>query len=199
MIKIGSDLDGVWADFYKGFGILANTIGYNNQVRSTREVPSWDFMYQEFTPIECGHLWDAIEASPTVWQDLPPMALDNKFLFQYLFDRTDFTFITSRRGDPENVKLQSSNWFKKFTGVDVSIDKIIVCRSVEKVNYIRDLKLDYYIDDCPAILEQVSKADIDGLFLYGMDLPYTKSVSRELRIKFVDLVSTYLFDIRRVL
>jgi len=156
---IACDIDGVLADFNKGFAKLFPNLDV--PLDSPTFPPVWD--WPEHYGAEPGTLlaaWKHIETSPTFWDDLDPEpgALDALEHLAAAWEKHEIYFVTNRFG--ATCKQQSINWLERqgmpdhHGGISLAPPQIerwdvIIPTPYTKAQIIEEIDADLFIDDRP--------------------------------------------------
>lgn len=146
-MKIGFDIDGVFADFNASFieRVIAST-GKDLFPPRPFDIPTWGYpQLYGYTKEEESKVWNEITKDPYFWYDLSPYSDTQNALYRLSsiacnFD-DDVYFITSRPGVV--AKAQTERWLRDM-GVTIRPTVLI---SSAKGLCAQALKLDTYIDD----------------------------------------------------
>jgi len=134
------DIDGVLADFIKGFMTLAASKYHGVPVYSTFQQKSWS-NFAGLTAEQEVHVWKLACQSPTFWSSLPPLTGPGTFtLLQKLNLQSNLYFATSRVGnDPLH---QSKVWLEEH---GIFRPNVVVTK--RKGEFCRVVNATYAIDD----------------------------------------------------
>lgn len=169
-MKFGIDMDGVLADFTKGFNALVKAeLG----IDLPYPAPSWDWHKAGgVTSKQTSQLWAYIENSMW-WGTLFPLpgaleAIERLNLMTR--GGHDVYFITHRPGTL--AKFLTEMWLK-FHGMD---NPTVLIAAPNKGHLAVGLELDVFVDDKPEnnrhVLEALANNGIDGTRVYLVDAPY---------------------------
>lgn len=144
-MRIGFDVDGVFADFNSAYITkVVEITGRDLFPPRPFDVPCWDYPeYYGYSRKEIAAIWENIKQSPTFWYELEPYPnLYSAITAINRLDKSkhDIYFVTSRPGDGAKQQTEDwlyDQWFRRST-VLISSEKALVCKA---------LRLDHYIDD----------------------------------------------------
>jgi hypothetical protein len=150
IIKIGLDLDGCISNWSKRFSEVARIVFGEHLplVEDESQIKAWDWTkWYPLTKKEISMIWDEVDKIPKFWETLEVLNEDD---FKSLVDFTNkyqnevvVYFITNRHETPgKNTHLQTVNCLKK-NGIENP--QVIVIR--DKASIIKDLQIDYFVDD----------------------------------------------------
>lgn len=192
--KVGSDVDGVWADFNYGFTLMAKKLGYTEKVFTCKDSTTYYHMNQLFTNKQLQELWGYVNESETFWENLPPVTLaSNHYSLDKMIQdkKIDFYLMTQRMGvDPQG---QTQRWFKHFMKLDIPRENIIICSRNRRLDLVKRLDLDYYIDDCPDTLLEVS--ELRSPMCFGVEYSFNSEIRNTENINWVKSVGEYVNQI----
>lgn len=185
------DVDGVLADFRRGWATLAAE-KYN--VILPLQESSWDQLYGP--PLEEGwsdQMWEHIRQSRTFWGSLWSLLSEYETLKlrQLMLDHT-FYFVTSRVG--KTAKQQTEVWLDHVLGLHYLPTVIISKRKADAANA---LDADYVIDDKPGNVLATYYLSPPNRKIYIRDHPFNQfdhEVAGK-RIRRVTSFASFLFDI----
>jgi hypothetical protein len=165
-MKIALDMDGCLAHFTRGYAeVIRRTSGRD---LLTEEMilnpPCWNWdLAAGYTKEEERAAWNHIFSSNEFWQNLPPIPGLGQEFFDDLEALTydhDVYFLTHRAG--KNAKQQTEAWL---------FDRTLTCPTVllsgDKLPLLKALDIQYFVDDKPETLVEVSRsgwAETHGLF-----------------------------------
>jgi hypothetical protein len=143
-LRLGIDVDGVLANFSKGYAKLITEMTGKNlfEPGDVENPPVWDWdRHRGYTKEEVKATWDHIVASPTFWAELEPFADTQEFLM-WLGDRPEYEtyFITNRMNTEPQLQTAfflSENGYP-YPSVVIASDKGRACHG---------LGIDVYLDD----------------------------------------------------
>ena len=170
-VVLGVDLDGVLANFIKGFLVTARKVT-GRDIDINHQQQSWDFENDGIlTKAEVDATWHALKDTYNWWEHLEAMP-GTKALrsFLPLSDEFRFYFITSRvpsEGWP--VEEQSGVWLEDTFAISVPT----VITEKNKGPVCHALKVDYFLDDklenCLEVEQQSPQTRV-----YVKDAPYNR-------------------------
>lgn len=169
--RLGIDLDGVLADFVKGFNkrVLLQTKKVMPAVATC-----WDWYRQAgVTEEEDKLLWKSIANDACFFKDLDPLPNapdDLRLLTKLARDGHQVYFITTRPG--AYAQIQSGDWLLMH-GYRESPAVLLAGSPESKAQLATALKLDLFIDDRPENVQEVSKTDTRTFLL---TTPYNTSM-----------------------
>lgn len=194
MRRVGTDVDGVWSDFNYGFTLMAKRLGYTDKIFTHRDTTTYYHMDQIFTKKQLNELWEYVNESERFWEDLPPVTLScNHYALDKMLqdNKIDLYVMTSRMGiDPAG---QTQRWFKHFAKIDIPRENIFICRRDKRFEMVKRLDLDYYIDDCPETLMEVSM--LPTVACFGVEYSYNTSIRDLDNIHWVKSVGEYVNNV----
>jgi len=155
-MTIGFDVDGVLADFVRGYQSLFVKITGRNAFEPGDDVdpPTWDWpSLRGYTKEETSAVWDAIRQDPTFWLNLEAersgACSTLSTLLPTLERKHSVYFITSRVGD--RVKRQTEIWLDDHLAYSMRAPgfwpTVVIVGHRVKGQVANALKLDAYIDD----------------------------------------------------
>ncbi len=159
-IKVGFDIDAVFANFVKTFTSFANKEKGTPIINHSTERKSW-FLKNEYplSEEEIKELWEKFLEIENIYEEFE---LEDEEDFKAFLDfvkkhntKVEVFFITARRNTKKgkHVIEQTKDWFKKhgYENANVHI-------AFEKGSKAKELELDYFIDDKHTHIEEVLKA-----------------------------------------
>jgi hypothetical protein len=163
--NIAFDLDGVLANFTRGFTRIANHL-YGTPVGDHPSQESW--MFEELPALgldkaKCDGVWKVINESPTFWANLDPFNPSVMFLIEKIKNKV---FITNRPGimPREQSVAFLERWGVYSPTVIVASDKVPVLRDHKVVAMIDD-----YYKNCFPIREAIPEC-----YTAMLHTPYNK-------------------------
>lgn len=144
-MKLGFDVDGIFADFVAGFNNhLIETSGRNLVPADFKDATEWNWsLGLGYTKEEVSTAWDAIKASNDFWVELPGFGDTFDVLKRIMELDHDVYFITHRMG--QLPQLQTQVWLMGY-GYEKPPSVLV---SSHKGLSVKALELDAYIDDKP--------------------------------------------------
>ena len=175
-MRIGFDVDGVFADFNKSFveRVVKETgrdlFGERPYVPTT-----WDYPETHgYTKEEVSAVWNAIINDPNFWLRLEPFGDETFTSLKQIMDldqdlKHDIYFISSRPG--VKSKFQTETWIATHASDFTWRPTVLI--SSEKGACAKALKLDVYIDDYRKNIEEVRLLS-PTTRLYLLDQPWNQ-------------------------
>ncbi len=149
-LKVGFDIDAVFANFVKTFTTFANKIHGTPIIDHSTKRNSW-YLKDEYplSEEELKKVWEKFLELENVYEEFE---LEDEEDFKAFLDfvkkhdtKIEIFFITARRNSRgKSVEEQTKNWFKKH---GYNAKNVFV--AFEKGSKAKELKLDYFIDDKP--------------------------------------------------
>ena len=183
-MRIGFDVDGVLADFSKGYMALIIKLSGRDLFApgDWDNPPCWDWdKFRGYTAEERAMAWKHIVASATFWEELTPLPGNYETLrdvFYTLNGQHELYFITNRTG--VMVKRQTENWLRYYLNL-IHVPTVLITGHGVKGLVAKALNLDAYLDDnfdnCLHCLEQAPTTHT-----YLLDRSYNR-VAAELIMK----------------
>lgn len=170
-MKIACDVDGVLANFTKGYNtLLANIAGEDKAPASTVESPpEWNWDVPVYGPDVVKEAWKRIESSDHFWMSLESLPGAYEALYKLRMPRHtgkhDIYFLTHRMG--KHAKLQTEYWLDDYGFGDGATVLLVG----DKVPVLKALEIEAFIDDKPTTLEAVS-TQLPDIKLYRPDWRY---------------------------
>ena len=166
---IACDIDGVLADFNKGFAKLFP----NLQVPLDSKIfpQLWDWPQALGASLDETHAaWEHIKKSHSFWEDLDPMdgALEAiRLLAEVSIDeKHEVYFVTNRFGP--TCQQQTTNWLCLYGMPEIGVWEVIVPLEETKAEVLAKIGADVFIDDRPDNLKGVAATTTCYLF----NMPY---------------------------
>lgn len=155
--RIALDIDGVFANFNRGFIELLNGIRPHTMavVPETYAPPMWNYPTEDLncTDAEMEEVARHIAESGSWWRKLRPYegAIECLTTINGMLQRQeiDATFITTRRGSAANVRFQTIQW---LSAMGITQPQVVVVLD-SKTPTICALDIDAILDDRPSNLE----------------------------------------------
>jgi hypothetical protein len=142
-LRLGIDVDGVLANFSKGYSeLIIEQTGKNLfQEGDIENPPVWDWdLHRGYTKEEVSAAWKSITASPSFWAMLDPLPDAPEFLTWLWHSEHEVYFITNRMG--VQPQFQTATFLHQFgyklPSVVIATDKGQACAG---------LCIDVYLDD----------------------------------------------------
>lgn len=178
-MRIGIDIDGVLANFWKGYEELhievagADLFGDKKWPNAEPQCWSWPETFG-YTKDQTTEVWKRIRESKVFWYELDPLPEYEAFK-EWISnnDKDEIYFITNRMG--QVPKLQTEVWFGHheipYATVLISEEKGLCCDALD---------LELYIDDKPENITQVElqSPDTNAFLLLR---PYNKDAKSFMR------------------
>jgi 5'(3')-deoxyribonucleotidase len=164
---IGVDIDGVLADFNKGFREVLKTVSGRDLFNGEVWPPCWDWpTHYGYTPEEIAAAWQAVATNPTFWssldhyEDARPML--KALVAQVREEDAEVYFITSRY-ESKGLHGQSLMWLlRKSLGFlrpgEAVLPTVVIARG-NKGLLAQGLGLTHFVDDKPENCVSVALAN----------------------------------------
>lgn len=135
------DIDGVLANFTRGFTSIAAELGLVEEAWDNDQQPTWDFNFH-VDPV-----WAVVNDVPDFWRNLPVLARDQDIEAMWRL-HVPILYLTGRRG-PTNVVDQTERWL-----LDHGFPLGEIVLSSGKAGYLAHRKHEVLavIDDSPHVL-----------------------------------------------
>ena len=169
MKRMMIDVDGVLADFIKGFTMLAWTM-FGTPVQSVFEKQRWHG-FDGLDGKQVDEVWRRINESPTFWESLPLCVTPEEM--QELDDLTaeaDVYFVTNR-GSSKLAKRQTENWL-----IANGIEEPTVIVSGKKGEVCRALDINYSLEDKAANADCITWLTDNRTKSFILTRPYNSGV-----------------------
>lgn len=189
------DIDGVLADFVKGFTLAAHQM-FGTPITSTANQPKWDG-FPGLTQQQIDTVWKTIVEGSTFWETLQPLATKRDFeTINYLTGEAQVYFTTARHG--VDAHEQTRRWLREQ---GVRVPNVILVH--KKGEIARAINANFMIDDKAgnAVYAEYHNKDRDGFQSYVIDRPYNQFDAGVIgsKVKRVKQVEEYLSDIWKLL
>lgn len=181
-MKIGFDVDGVLADFIRGFGDVARGLYGSMRVPEDFIPTDWNFG-NLLTKDELDTTWKAVAGIENFWEGL--QFLPSAVVLRAFAQKTshDVWFVTSRvQGAGNTIALQTQHWMRNL-GVDPYWYRgiITVDRSDAKIPIIQNVGITAFIDDYGPTVEALDQ--VQGVAGYLLDQPWNQDAKVKNRVK----------------
>jgi len=149
-IKVAVDIDGILADFCYQFCNKVNEIYGIKKIYHNYDAPHWDLYkwYDELEKVHIDKVLEEIYKDNHFWETIPVLQINNsgiellKYIIKFRED-IHITFLSSRDGI--DVLLQTCKWLSRVLGENTSNYNVVITN--EKIDYIKNNKIKYFIDD----------------------------------------------------
>jgi hypothetical protein len=154
-MRIGLDVDGVFADFVWGFTYEATKQHVGTYPYSTRKQKNWNFPFVQ--PIKSA-TWTYIKSIPNWWMTLESLVtLEEIRVVNEIIQKHDVYFITSRpRGKGLTAELQTRYWLESI-GVNTNPASVISTKTGTKPALCDALDLHLMVEDSPEVLRALQE------------------------------------------
>jgi len=168
-IAVVTDLDGVLANFHKGYAAIAAP---RFEVDLTAEPTQWDFglgvrahelMEDIFSDSSYAALWDRLEP----YEGIAQIAALNPVM------------VTTHR--PEYARFVTLVWLKRHEFEVPSRTLLKLATAHERLHFLAALAPVYYLDDSPATVKVAET--VPGVMPYLLDKPWNRKSAHELGIR----------------
>ncbi len=181
VLRIGLDVDGVFADFVLGFSeVMHDKVWEGCPVYRTANHQKWRF---ESTEKQYNETWDIISNDYMNWwmtlQSLVTPGTISK-LNKITSDRNNYVyFLTSRKSLNLGLsaEIQTEQWLR---GIGVVNPRVICTKSSTKAELINALDIEFFMDDKPSILEDAVK-NCPNTLVSARDWWYNRKVEVDAR------------------
>lgn len=146
-MKLGLDVDGVFADFNSCYQELLIEMSGRDLFGPNYIPTTWYYPQTVgYTQVEEDKVWAFIEQSPAFWQLLPAYPEAYQALNDCLGIADEVYFITSRPG--RTAKAQTEYWLRWLSPMIVHPATVLIVSNLESKGFIaRGLQLDAFLDD----------------------------------------------------
>lgn len=181
-MRIGLDVDGVFADFALSFSRVQVDMGVYQVAHSTAEHTDWRF---PGTEEEYNAAWNIISKERmNWWMTLQPLVTSIEVAMLNLIAANKETFVyflTSRKSLKLGLsaEIQTEQWLR---GIGVVDPRVICTKSSSKADLINALDIEFFIDDKPSILEDAMK-NCPNTLVSARDWCYNREVEVDARYK----------------
>ena len=191
MKRIGIDLDGVLANFIRGFtGVIATLFPEAGIIpRDHKDLQYYDDFGPGVTAEMVAAAWDVVNRDGSFWSTLPALCngMEQGALLSLSLQHDLYALTTRPQNAGRSIAAQCRQWMKfhglEYAGLSVCADKWLVGAS---------LKLTHYLDDTPKEISKLRWA-LDGCQCFLLDQPYNRGVLPD-----VPRVDTVMDFIQRV-
>jgi len=170
-LKIGVDIDGVLANFLKQARKDIQILLGDGRPADDLIQTGWGFDSLGITKKEENQLWRFIDATPNWWMQLERLPHTN--YLRHLCENARVLFITNRKDAKTGVGLPIEDQSRRWLERRFHIPHPTVLISDNKGPLAAGLKLDYFIDDRPKNVEEVT-ASSPATATYLLDATYNK-------------------------
>ena len=189
-MKIVFDIDGVLADFVKGFTTLASQAFYV-PITGTLNQPSWQG-FPGMQKHQVCQTWDYVNESNTFWYDLDPLVTHDELQgIERLRQSHEVYFCTARTG--RSAKTQTELWLRMH---GVKYPTVIICK--HKGDFCKAVGADYAIDDKASNASYIDWQTEGRTKSYLINRPYNQVPAEFLAsgVKRVNTVSEFMEAMR---
>jgi len=185
------DVDGVLANFQKGYHQLANEL-FGHSIEPDFLPPTWDWLENVIGSQQVSEIWRKIRQSGSFWENLEPLiTLDQiKDLRQVGWDN-EIYYVTSRVG--HYPRKQTERWLERWSFAQGPV--VISHRKADAANA---LAADYTIDDKAGNVLAVYYNSPKTRKVYVLDTPYNQFSPNVMgnRVRRVSNFSSFLSDVK---
>lgn len=182
-MRIAFDMDGVLSNFTANVILVANDIWPGKIPLDYNGPYDWDYT-DILTKKEWGTIWDRIKTIPNFWLRQPAIEKNVEELKEFrMVNSSPIWFITSRQATGGVSALyQTQLWLlqRQLIGVSDTPKVIAVAKPEEKEQYIKNLGIDFSIDDLGSTVERHNKisghmSERESHRAYLLDQPWNKN------------------------
>lgn len=181
-MNIMLDVDGVYADFVKGFYALARTHDDTVPQYATPHQKDWHIWEGVSKKIQ-NKCWEQIERSSEFWRLLDPIVdAEDRLATRAFVEKQVVYFVTSRPG--KDVKYQTEQWLKSYLSVD--LPTVLVAETGKyKADIAKALCIDWSLEDNGPNAVAIGKNISNPRQSYLLDRLYNREYSQAPRVKSV--------------
>lgn len=173
-LRISFDIDGVLANFVRASVDVANSI-WPGRLPEDFQPTGYDYP-GVFDKSDWDQVWGVIKKDPCFWENLYTLEDNVCALRAFLSGGNDRVFFITSRMATGGVSAfeQTDRWLYKNV-FEESPNLIVVAKSEEKYDLMREFKIQYSIDDLGPTVEACNK--IEGHAAYLLDQPWNQGYS----------------------
>jgi len=187
------DVDGVLANFQRGYHKLANEM-FGTKIDPDYVPDTWDWLEETIGSEKVDRIWNRIKQDKNFWAELDPLvSRDEQAKIRELTQHHTMYFVTSRVG--ATAKQQTERWLSIYFGVNLNTPTVLI--STRKADAANALNADYTIDDKAGNVLAVYYNSPANRKVYVYDAPYNQFNSHTMgnRVRRVHTVAKFLKDI----